>query len=99
MNMFEAQVSLQILQSQPDVASVTLQNARLGDFCGAIFLDDRFEKFMNVHVDWYNMDSYNRQEVMMSYWEHGKKRNFRPDLRRKRSWHVHADGKRLVFNE
>ena len=73
--------------------------AWLADLCGAIFMDDKFERFMNIYVDWYSLDSYDRQEVMMLHWELKMKRHFLPNPEKEQIWRISAAGERLAFNE
>ncbi|KAH7385573.1 hypothetical protein DE146DRAFT_759800 [Phaeosphaeria sp. MPI-PUGE-AT-0046c] len=62
-----------------DAGGGTVLTTSEGDLCGAVFIDDEFEGFLQSEVGrrkWASLNSDLRRRIMTSQWEHGIKRQF-----------------------
>jgi hypothetical protein len=56
--------------------SITHVDQTIGDLCGAIFIDDEFERFLQSQVglrNWIKLSAEEYTQVMEAQWEHGIK--------------------------
>jgi hypothetical protein len=85
------------------IPTIHQPNENAGDVCGAIFLDDAFELFMELHLgkdEWNDLSSEERLLVMRHQWEDDIKRGFDTTVASTK-WVVNLPGRssrRLAFS-